>query len=136
MPGHMGSTDRTAYGLKAQYKLCKWLFQFSSVQFSRSVLSDSLQPHESQHARLLSITNSRSSLYLDIKIAQRCSEILNCSQIKITIKIYYSLCIFLMEMKRNNHKICKIKTCAHLAHLLLYLPILTGQVEPHMFFEF
>ena len=30
-----------------------WLFtfQFSSVQFSRSVMSDSLQPHESQHAR-------------------------------------------------------------------------------------
>ena len=27
------------------------LLQFSSVQFSRSVMSDSLQPHESQHAR-------------------------------------------------------------------------------------
>ena len=27
------------------------LFMFSSVQFSRSVVSDSLQPHESQHAR-------------------------------------------------------------------------------------
>ena len=26
-------------------------FQFSSVQFSRSVVSDSLRPHESQHAR-------------------------------------------------------------------------------------
>ena len=26
--------------------------QFSSVQFSRSVMSDSLQPHESQHTRL------------------------------------------------------------------------------------
>ena len=26
-------------------------FQFSSVQFSHSVLSDSLQPHESQHSR-------------------------------------------------------------------------------------
>ena len=26
--------------------------QFSSVQFSRSVMSDSFQPHESQHARL------------------------------------------------------------------------------------
>ena len=25
--------------------------QFSSVQFSRSVVSDSLQPHEPQHAR-------------------------------------------------------------------------------------
>ena len=27
------------------------MLQFSSVQFSRSVLSDSLRPHESQHAR-------------------------------------------------------------------------------------
>ena len=27
------------------------MFQFSSVQFSRSVVSDSLRPHESQHAR-------------------------------------------------------------------------------------
>ena len=33
-------------------------FQFSSVQFSRSVVSDSLRPHEPQHARSLSITNS------------------------------------------------------------------------------
>ena len=30
--------------------LCSWI-QFSSVQFSRSVVSDSLRPHESQHAR-------------------------------------------------------------------------------------
>ena len=37
----------------------------SSVQFSHSVVSDSLWPHESQHARPpLSITNSRSSLTL------------------------------------------------------------------------
>ena len=28
------------------------LCDFSSVQFSRSVMSDSLRPHESQHARL------------------------------------------------------------------------------------
>ena len=28
-----------------------WDFQFSSVQFSRSVVSNSLQPHESQHTR-------------------------------------------------------------------------------------
>ena len=34
--------------------------QFSSVQFSHSVVSDSLQPHELQHARPLSITSSRS----------------------------------------------------------------------------
>ena len=29
----------------------EWIKIFSSVQFSRSVVSDSLQPHESQHAR-------------------------------------------------------------------------------------
>ena len=28
-----------------------WLFQIRSVQFSHSVVSDSLRPHESQHAR-------------------------------------------------------------------------------------
>ena len=38
---------------------------FSSVQFSRSVMSDSFRHHESQHAQAcLSITNSRSSLRL------------------------------------------------------------------------
>ena len=36
---------------------------FSSVQFSHSVVSDSLRPHESQHARP-PITNCRSSLKL------------------------------------------------------------------------
>ena len=33
------------------YKELKKSVQFSSVQFSRSVVSNSLQPHESQHAR-------------------------------------------------------------------------------------
>ena len=37
---------------------------FSSVQFSRSVMCDSLRPHESQHAMPPSITNSQSSLRL------------------------------------------------------------------------
>ena len=32
-------------------EICLSLAQFSSVQFSRSVLSNSLRPHESQHAR-------------------------------------------------------------------------------------
>ena len=31
--------------------LLEEMFQFSSAQFSRSFVSDSLQPHESQHAR-------------------------------------------------------------------------------------
>ena len=36
---------------KHKIKLILWQLQFSSVQFSRSVVSDSLWPHESQHAR-------------------------------------------------------------------------------------
>ena len=31
--------------------LCKYLFWFNSVQFSHSVVSDSLRPHELQHTR-------------------------------------------------------------------------------------
>ena len=41
-----------------------WKSNFQSAQFSRSVVSDSLRPHESQHARPLSITNSQSLLKL------------------------------------------------------------------------
>ena len=36
-------------GEKSQGSFCN--FQFSSVQFSRPVVSDSLRPHESQHTR-------------------------------------------------------------------------------------
>ena len=32
-------------------KMCAYTIKSSSVQFSRSVVSDSLRPHESQHAR-------------------------------------------------------------------------------------
>ena len=43
-------------------KSSKFRVQFSSVQFSCSVISDSLRPHESQHCEAsLSITSSRSS---------------------------------------------------------------------------
>ena len=35
----------------AIWEACILQYQFSSVQFSCSVVSDSLQPHESQHAR-------------------------------------------------------------------------------------
>ena len=40
------------------------MHQIISDQISRSVVSDSLRPHESQHARPPCITNTRSSLRL------------------------------------------------------------------------
>ena len=54
---------------------------FSSVQFSRSVVSDSLQPHESIAARQasLSIANSRSSLKLtSIDLVMPSSHLILC----------------------------------------------------------
>ena len=36
---------------KKNVSLSKYIYQFSSVQFSHSIVSDSLWPHESQHAR-------------------------------------------------------------------------------------
>ena len=35
------------------------LYTFSSVQFSRSVMSDSLQPHESQHTKMVKTVSFR-----------------------------------------------------------------------------
>ena len=34
-----------------RYNICKYIFAQHQFQFSRSVVSDSLRPHESQHAR-------------------------------------------------------------------------------------
>ena len=57
------------------------VLQFSSVQFSRSVVSDSLQPHELQHARppCPEITISRSSLKLtSIELVMPSSHLILC----------------------------------------------------------
>ena len=56
----VSSTQRRAPSSRRGFTL-----QFSSAQCSRSVVPDSLRPHETQHTRpSLSITNSRSSLRL------------------------------------------------------------------------
>ena len=65
----------------------------SSVQFSRSVVSDSSQPHELQHAiaarqASLFITNSRSSLRLtSIKSVMPSSHLILCRPLLNTEKI-------------------------------------------------
>ena len=55
-------TNKICINKKHMLLLPIWLLLlFSSVQFSRSVVSDTLRPHEPQHTRRpLSITNSRS----------------------------------------------------------------------------
>ena len=59
-----GFLKQLKYSMSWQgYGLQWWIHVFSSVQFSHSVLSYSLRPHELQHA-FLSIANSWSSLKL------------------------------------------------------------------------
>ena len=74
-------------------------FQFSSVQFSRSVVSNSLRPHELQHARPpLSITSSRSSLKLtSIESVMPSSHLIFCCPLLLLPPIPPSIRVFSNE---------------------------------------
>ena len=72
--------------------------RISSVQFSRSVVSDSLRPHESQHARPLSITNSRSSLILtSVESVMPSSHLILCHPLLLLPPIPPSIRVFSNE---------------------------------------
>ena len=82
--------------------ICKWaLFnwlkeKFSSVQFSRSVMSDSLWPHWVQHA--LSITNSWSLLKLmSIESVMPSNHLILCRPLLLLPLIFPSIRIFSNE---------------------------------------
>ena len=72
---------------------------FSSVQFSCSVVSDSLQPHESQHARPpCAITNSRSSLKLmSIESVMQSNHLIFCRPLLLLSPIPPSIRVFSNE---------------------------------------
>ena len=71
----------------------------SSVQFSHSVMSDSLRPHELQHARPpLSSTNSRSSLRLtSIESVMPSSHLILCHPLLLLPPIPPSIRVFSNE---------------------------------------
>ena len=71
----------------------------SSVQFSHSVMSNSLRPHESQHARPpCPITNSRSSLKLtSIKSVMPSSHLILCCPLLLLPPIPPSIRVFSNE---------------------------------------
>ena len=74
-----------------------------SVQFSRSVLSDSLRPHESQHQASLSITNSRSSPRLTcIESVMPSSHLILCHPLLLWPSIPPSIRVF-----SNESTLCK-----------------------------
>ena len=68
--------------------------QFSSVQFSCSVMSDSLQPHEPQHTRL-SITNSRSPPKpMSIESVMPSNHLIFCYPLLLLTAIFPSIRVF------------------------------------------
>ena len=73
-------------------------YSFSSVQFSHSVVSDSLRPHESAHQASLSITNSQSSLRLtSIESVMPSSHLILCGPLLLLPPIPPSIRLFSNE---------------------------------------
>ena len=75
------------------------VYQFSSVRFSHSVVYNSLQPHELQHAMLqLSITNSQSLLKLmPIELVMPSSHLILCHPLLFLPPIPPSIRVFSNE---------------------------------------
>ena len=82
-----------------------WIL-LSSVQFSHSVMSDSLRPHEFQHARppcpsrqaSLSITNSHSLLKLmSIESVMKSTHLILCHTLVLLPSIFPSIRVFLKD---------------------------------------
>ena len=71
---------------------------FSSVQFSHSVMSDSLQPHGLQCQAALSITNSRGLLKLtSIKSVMPSNHLILCRPLLLPPSIFPSIRVFSNE---------------------------------------
>ena len=73
--------------------------QFSSVQFGRKVMSNSLRPHELQHARLpLSITNSQSPPKpMSIESVMRSNHLILCRPLLLLPSIFPCIRVFSNE---------------------------------------
>ena len=73
-------------------------FLVCSVQFSHSVMSNSLRPHSLQHARPLSITNSWSLLKLmSIKWVRPSNHLILCRPLLLPPSIFSSIRVFSSE---------------------------------------
>ena len=94
-----GATIRNGHRTTDRFRIGKEVHQFSSVQSSHSVVSDSLQPHELQHTQAsLSITNTRSSLRLtSIQSVMPSSHLILCRPFLLLPSILPSITVFSNE---------------------------------------
>ena len=71
---------------------------FSSIQFSLSVMSNSVTPWTAAHQASLSITNSLSLLKLmSIKAVMPCNHLIFCRPLLLLLAIFPSICVFSNE---------------------------------------
>ena len=71
---------------------------FSSVQFSRLVMSDSATPWSAAHQASLSITNVRSLLKLmDIELVMPSDHLMLCRPVLLLLSIFPSIRVFSNE---------------------------------------
>ena len=72
--------------------------QFSSVQFSHSVVSDSLRPHELQHTRLPCPSNSQSPpKCMSIESVMQSNHLILCRPLLLLPSIFPSIRVFSNE---------------------------------------
>ena len=73
------------------------LSHFSSVQFSRSVVSDSLQPHEPQHARPPCPTPTPGLQLMSIELVMPSDHLILCHSLLLLPSIFPSIRVFSHE---------------------------------------
>ena len=75
--------------------MCCFILQFSSIEFSCSVMSDSLQPHELQHARL-PCASPTSGAY-SIESVMPSNQLILCRLLLLQPSIFPSIRVFSSE---------------------------------------
>ena len=92
---------------------CTWLLekpsvQFSSFQFSRSVMFNSLQPHELQHARLLCLSPSPGVCTNSCPLSQWCQPNILSSAIPFSSCLQSFPASGLFQWVSSSHQVAKV----------------------------
>ena len=90
---------------------CHYLLQFSSVQFSCSVVSDSLRPHESQHARPRFPSPTPQGLFklMSIELVMPTSHLILCHPLLLLPPIPPSIRVlaWILKLQTKNYWQCQ-----------------------------
>jgi len=110
--------------MPVQQEISWWDFPGGPVQFSRSVVSDSLRPHGLQHTDLPAITNSQSLLKLmSIESVMPSNHIILCCPLLLLPLIFPSVRVF------PNESVLRIRGPKYWGFSFSISPILEGLIS-------